>query len=190
MIVSRRFVLAVLLLLAGVRASGWAKEDTFLFYQDHRVAVAVPDDYTYTRGVDESGLPIARITDPKQEIILEITFLPDPENQFATPAAQRAFMAENFNKYVRGSVEKAMQFDELKPRVGRASFCVFTDATLVGKTELPPNEFLNATTGIKQWPGCAAFFTLLSHGTTSPAYVAAMKILTESVQDKKGPPAF
>jgi hypothetical protein len=174
-------------LLCFSSALTWAKEETFPFYQDHWITIAVPDGYTHTRKLTEAGIVTAYITDPKKEISLEISFLPDPEGQFATPRSQRVFMAQNFEKYVGGSVEKAMQFEELKARVGTVSLCVFTDASLVGKTEFPPGEYLNATTGIKQWPGCAAVFTLLSNGTRSPAYIAAMKIITESVEDKNPP---
>ena len=162
-----------------------AKEEIFPLYEDHRVTITVPDGYTYTRDFTDLGIIIVKLMDPKRETNLEISFLPDPEGRFATPRARREFMVDSFQTYVAGSVEKEMRFEELKPRSGNATMCVFTDAKLVGKTELPRGEFLNATTGMKAWPGCAAFFTLLSNGTDSPAYAAALKILTESVHEKK-----
>jgi hypothetical protein len=184
----RQVVLGFLFLIHGAVLS--AREETFPFYEDHRVTIDVPDGYTYARSFSESGVITARITDPKREISLEISFLPDPDGQFATPRARRLFMAGNFQTYVAGSVEKEMRFEELKPRTGSATICVFTDTNLVGKTELPPNEYLNATTGLKRWPGCAAYFTLLSNGLGSPAYQTALKIITESVHDKKPQATF
>jgi hypothetical protein len=167
-----------------------AKEETFPLYEDHRIAVAVPEGYTFTRVSTDEGVIIVKISDPKQETNLEISFLPDPDGHFSTPRARREFIVETFQKYVEGSVEKEMRFTELKPRVGTATACVFTDASLVGKPEFPRGEYLNATTGLKAWPGCAAYFTLLSNDTTSPAYDAALKIITDSVHDKKPLAAF
>ncbi|MEO7412825.1 MAG: hypothetical protein ABIZ81_05665 [Opitutaceae bacterium] len=180
--------LACLVLLQGGRLA--AKEESFPLYEDHRVTIDVPEGYSYERTFSEEGVITVRIADPKREMALDISFLPDPEERFATPRARREFMVGNFHTYVAGSVEKEMRFEELKPRLGNATICVFTDVNLVGKTELPRGEYLNATTGMKRWTGCAAFFTLLSNGIRSPAYEAALKIITESVHEKKPQASF
>jgi hypothetical protein len=88
---------------------------------------------------------------------------------------------------VEGSVEKAMQFEELDPKVGAGTYCVFTDANLVGKAKLPPGEFLHSTTGLKAWPGVVAVFTLLSNDTTSHEYTSVMKMLRTSVEERAPP---
>lgn len=179
---TRKIVLWFALLLP---VASLAKEESFLLYEDHRVAIDVPEGFTYTLNSGDAGMITVRILDPKQEANLEISFLPDPDGRFTTPRARREFIVETFDKYVEGSVEKEMRFTELKPRAGAATLCVFTDASLVGKTAYPKGEYLNATTGLKAWRGCAAFFTLLSNGLESPGYVAAMKIVTESVGEPK-----
>lgn len=179
---TRKIVLWLALLMP---AALLAKEESFLLYEDHRVAIDVPEGYTYTLGSGEAGVITVHLLDPKQEVNLEISFLPDPDGRFSTPRARREFIVETFNKYVEGSVEKEMRFAELKPRAGSATSCVFTDASLVGKTTYPKGEYLNATTGLKAWSGCAAFFTLLSNGLESPSYAAALKIITDSVREPK-----
>ena len=167
-----------------------AKEESFPLYGDHRVTIDVPEGYTYDRAFSAEGVITVKISDPKRETILDLSFLPDPADRFATPRSRREFMFENFQTFVEGSVEKIMRFEDVTPRFGSVTLCVFTDANLVGKTELPPGEYLNATTGMKRWPGCAAFFTLLSNGIRSPAYETALKIITEGVHEEKPPASF
>lgn len=166
-----------------------AKEENFLLYEDHRVAINVPEGCSFKLSSSDAGVITVRILDPKQEANLEISFLPDPDGRFTTARARREFMVETFQRYVEGSVEKEMRFTELKPRSGNATICVFTDTSLVGKTDYPKGEYLNATTGFKAWRGCAAFFTLLSNGLDSAAREAALKIITESVHEQKPPAA-
>jgi hypothetical protein len=101
--------------------------------------------------------------------------------------ARKEKMVELFQEYVDSSVEKAMQFEELDPRTGAGTYCVFTDASLVGKKKFPPGEFLHFTTGLKAWPGVLAIFRVFSNDTTSAEYRAAMKMLRESVQEKAVP---
>jgi hypothetical protein len=96
-------------------------------------------------------------------------------------------MVELFNTYVEGSVEKAMRFEELEPRRGAGTYCVFTDANLVGKTELPPNEFRHLTVGIKAWSGVLTIVRLFSQDTTSAEYQALLKLLRESVEERPVP---
>lgn len=175
-------LLLVIFLAFSVRLS--AKEEFVQLYADRRVAIAVPDGFTFEKNFAANGVVTIRLGDPQQQLSLQISLFPDLAGQFSRPRARVQFMVEEFNKFVVGSVEKAMQFQELHSRSGSGTFCVFTDASLVGKTELPPNEFRNVTAGLKAWEGCAASFELYSNDTASKSYEAAMKILTESVHDK------
>lgn len=181
-------LLALLLLLpltgAPATAREKAREEILVLFGQRRVALAVPDGFMFSSDKDERGMITAKITDPKEKISLQLSFLPDADGDFATARGRKEFMAQSFQQYVTGSVEQAMQFEELEPRAGAGTFCVFTDASLVGKTKLPPGEYLNSTTGIKAWPGCFAIFTLLSNDTTSHEYRAAMKVLRESLVER------
>jgi hypothetical protein len=123
------------------------------------------------------------VADRKDKISLQITFLPDPEQLFSSARTRREFMNDNFKQFVGGSVEKAMQFEELEPKVGGGTYCVFTDAELVGKSKLPAGQFLNSTTGLKAWPGVYAVFEVLSQDIKSREYTAVMKMLRDSVHE-------
>ena len=99
-----------------------------------------------------------KLSDEKESVTIDIQFLPDPEGRFANARARKELMHDMFVEYVDSSNEKAMQFEELEPRTGAGTYCVFTDTKLVGKTELPPGEYVHLTNGIKAWPGVVAVF--------------------------------
>jgi len=61
---------------------------------------------------------------------------------------------------------------------------VFTDAALVGKPQLPPNEFLNVTAGLKAWTGACVIFQLFSNDLISAEYRALLTLLRDGVQLK------
>ena len=82
--------------------------------------------------------------------------------------------------------QSLLQFEELDPRVGSGTYCVFTDARMVGK-KIPRGEYLQTTTGLKAWPGVVAVFTLFSNDTTSPEYREVMTMLRESVTEARPP---
>jgi hypothetical protein len=92
-------------------------------------------------------------------------------------------MVRAFQEYVPQSAEQAMQFEELDPRTGAGTYCVFTDATLVGKPQLPANEFLHVTAGVKAWRGGYVVFKLFSNDTLSAEYRALLKMLRDSVAE-------
>ena len=173
--------------LAAVAAAGAQREENVFLFGNRKVAVAVPAGLGFASNKDDRGLITVRIGHPQDKISAQITFLPDPDGQYATARARKEFMNENFQGYVGSSVEKAMQFEELEPRVGAGTYCIFTDASLVGKTSLPPGEFLHSTAGLKTWPGIVAIFSVFSNETTSKDYQAVMKMLRESVQEKPVP---
>jgi hypothetical protein len=158
-----------------------ARDELLVLFGQRRVTLAVPAGFVFSSDKDERGLITARLADPKEKITLQISFLPDTDGEAATPRGRKEFLVQTFQRYVAASVEQAMQFEELEPRAGAGTYCVFTDQDLVGKTKLPPGEYLHSTTGVKAWRGCLAVFTLLSQSTTSDEYRAAMKLLRESL---------
>ncbi|HEX2853546.1 MAG TPA: hypothetical protein VHO24_09925 [Opitutaceae bacterium] len=180
------FLLLTLFLATGPLS---AKEESVLLYENRRVSIAVPEGFEFRRVADKRG-PAVVITDAQHSVVLNITLLPDLDGNFTSARTRKEFVVENFHEFLESSVEQAMQFEEMNPRSGACSYCVFTDAHLVGRKEMPPNEYLYATIGVKADSGCLAVFTLLSNDTASKEYQAAMKILRESVQVKKASPAL
>ncbi|MDO8539749.1 MAG: hypothetical protein Q7S40_04850 [Opitutaceae bacterium] len=184
--------LAVVLLVTGAakRAKPPAtntESQSIELFENRKILIELPEGFMMNRGSDARGVPAVRVFDAKERVSLEITFLPDPEERFSDGFARKELMHQLFQEFLAGSEERAMQFEELEPKNGRGTYCVFTDRALAGKTSPPPNEYLNVTTGVKSWPGVVAVFTLFSNGTSSPEYRAAMTMLRESVHERVGP---
>ena len=182
-----RFLLPFLALLIGPAAATKSLEETIFLFENRKVAIAVPDGFGFASSKDDRGLITVRLADPKDKVSLQMTFLPDGEGRFASARGRKEFIHENFQEYVGPSVEKAMQFEELDPKEGAGTYCMFTDASLVGKSKLPPGEFQNSTTGMKAWPGVVAVFTVMSNGTTTREYQAVLAMLRESVRERPAP---
>lgn len=182
----RTALLLVSLVAAGALHAKDQEESIFLF-QNRKVSIVVPDGLGFASSKDERGLMIVQLADPKDKVSMAMTFLPDPTGTYANARSRKELMDESFRQYVEGSVEKTMQFEELEPKMGAGTYCVFTDASLVGKTKLPPHEYLNSTTGVKSWPGVVVVFSLFSNGTASKEYKAVMKMLRESVHENPVP---
>jgi hypothetical protein len=163
------------------------REETLSLFENRKVTVAVPDGFEAVVHKGDEGIHQVVLSDAKKRVSLDIVFLPDPEEKFKQARPRREMLAEQFSDYVDSSTEKGMQFEELQPRTGAGTYCVFTDAKLIGKTDLPPGEYLHVTAGLKTWPGVFALFRLFSNDTTSPEYAAAMKLLRESVEEKLSP---
>ena len=155
--------------------------------ESREVIVAVPAGFALVPGRDPNGLVGFKMSDPHQSVTVDLQFLPDPEGTFATTRARTELIYKMFVEYVDSSTEKAMQFEELEPQTGAGTYCVFTDAKLVGQTELPPGEYLHLTTGVKTWPGVAAVFRCFSNDTTSAGYKSILAMLRESVHERPVP---
>jgi hypothetical protein len=171
---------------AEVRA-GVQREEAVLIFESRKVSVGVPTGFTATTNRDEAGLVQVHLAEAGKKATLDLIFVPDPEGEALRSRGRKEKMVELFNTYVEGSVEKAMRFEELEPRRGAGTYCVFTDANLVGKTELPPNEFRHLTVGIKAWSGVLTIVRLFSQDTTSAQYQALLKLLRESVEERPVP---
>lgn len=172
---------------AGLALAAAQREEVVSILDGRRVSVAVPPGFSFTPERDAAGLVQVQLTHADQRINLDLLFVPDPDGQAGTARARRERMVELFNDYVADSVEKAMRFEELEPRRGAGTFCVFTDAKLVGKTELPPNEYIHLTCGVKAWPGVMVIVRLFSNDTTGATYQAAMRLLRESIEERPVP---
>jgi hypothetical protein len=177
--------LLVTAVYAGVKLQ--SREESIFLFENRKVAIAVPPGFGYNATKDENGICQVKLGDPKNRVSVDIVFLPDPEQEFKSARSRKELLVDEFKGYVESSSEKAMQFEELDPRVGAATYCVFTDSALVGKTELPPGEYIHLTAGLKVWPGVIAIFRVFSNDTKSAEYQETLKLLRESVQEKAVP---
>jgi hypothetical protein len=147
----------------------------------------VPPGFGVERPAAPAAPPEVRLRHAAGQVSLDLAFLPDPEGQAATPRARRERLVELFEEHVAASVEQAMRFEELEPRRGAGTWCLFTDRALVGRAELPPNEYRLLAVGVKVWPGVMVVFRLFSQDADSPAHRAALGILRESVEERPVP---
>ena len=183
------FVIALLLPVFGAASDAAPKlrELKIALSESREVIVAAPDGFALVTGQDENGFVGVKLSDAKESVSVDLQFLPDPGGKYANSRARLELMHEMFSEYVGASTEKAMEFEELEPRTGVGTYCVFTDAKLVGKTDLPRGEYVHLTTGIKAWPGAIAVFRCFSNDTTSAAYKAILAMLRESVHERPVP---
>src|SRR5258706_8208920 len=139
--------LSILLLFAvslpAAGADPKTREETVFLFENRKVTVDVPLTLSFTSAKDDAGSVLIKLADPNDTLSMELRFLPDPEGRFANARARKDLMNDMFNDYVESSTEKAMQFEELDPRTGAGTYCIFTDANLVGKTNRPPGEYLH-----------------------------------------------
>jgi hypothetical protein len=183
-----RFVLFPLAALAVAHAAlSEPKEETVSLFENRKITLLVPPGLACNVDKDLRGAATITLTEPDEKVSVHLTLLPDPDATYSTARARREKMVELFQERVGESMEKGMQFEELEPRYGAGTYCVFTDAKLAGQAKLPPGEFLHLTIGVKAWPGVVAIFELLSQSTTSPEHQAVMKMLRESLEERAVP---
>jgi hypothetical protein len=169
------------------QAAGLVREESLGIFGGRRVAVAPPPGFVVKAVQDQAGQAGITVSEASGRYSLEIAFLPDGDGRHASTRSRRELMHELFNEYVGSSKEKGMQFEELQPRSGAGTYCVFTDANLEGRKDLPPGEYLHLTAGLKAWPGVIAVFRFFSDETESAQYRAIIKMLRESLVEKPVP---
>lgn len=184
----RRLALAVGVLAAPLAVPAAAqREEVLELAPGRRVTIAVPTGFVVERASDPAAPPELRLRDAAGTVSLDLAFLPDPDGLAATPRARRERLVELFEEHVAASVEQAMRFEELEPRRGAGTWCLFTDRALVGRAELPPNEYRLLAVGVKAWPGVMVVFRLFSQDADRPAHRAAWALLRESVDERPVP---
>ena len=181
------FAVIVCSLTTTVCANAAVQDEVVLLGESRKVSIAVPAGFDYALEKSDRGSFVAKFSAAKDELTLDIEFLPDPESQFTNARARKELLNDLFAELVGSSTEKAMQFEELDPSTGAGTYCAFTDEKLVGKTELPQGEYRHLTIGIKAWPGVLAVFRCFSNDITSPRYQSLLKMLRESVYEKPVP---
>ncbi len=180
-------VLLFLIFLGGTLNAAPHREETVTLSETRKVAIAPPAGFTFASGRDAEGLIRVQMNNADDSVSLQLIFLPDFEQRFMDGYERNRFLHESFSEFAESSVEKAMQFNDLKPKVGAGTYCVFTDAKLAGETKYSPGEYLHATKGVKVWPGVMVVFSIFSNGTLSKDYQAAMGQMRESVTERSVP---
>lgn len=181
-------LLLVWLVLLPAATPAAQRETLLTAFDQRKVAVIVPEGFNLTRASEAPrGLNAVTIDRPDGAIALHLYFIPDPTGGelVQSARARKEFLVSQFQDYVAASTEAAMQFEELDARgASSGTYCAFTDSSLLGKTQLPPNEFLHVTVGLKAWPEGCVMFKLFSNDLTSPHYRALLDLLRDGLQLK------
>ena len=179
----RLLLLAAVVSTLALSAAAKPQEETIFLFENRKVTVLVPDGFGFASTKDDRGLMTVEIGHPRDKVRLSITFVPDPEQVFMGARTRKEYINEQFGEFVENSVEKAMQFEELDPKLGAGTYCVFTDEKLVGQNKYPAGEYLHFVCGVKAWPGVAAVFRMFANDTQSKEYQAMLALLRHSVTE-------
>lgn len=182
----RFWVLALCALTSGMAQT---REETLPIANGRTLFVTVPEGFSYNTGANELGEFGFVLVDYKAGVKMQVMLHGDEEGIFEEGRARRERLYDEFKGYVEQSRQGGMQFEELAPAAGKLTTCVFTDKVLIDKpvSEYPRGEYLHLTVGVKAWPGFVATVMLFSNDLKGPQHLAALKVLSESVQEKPIP---
>jgi hypothetical protein len=150
--------------------------------------ITTPDSWKVTKIQPDAAIPpTLKISSPAQEVVLQVTFLPDKLAKFDSQEKVDKVVQGSSAHYVGGSVEKATTVQKMTVANGIGSLAEFTDADLVGKTT-KPGQFKVVATGLITIGKTAAAFTLLGDSFDQAEYIEAKKILTDGISAQGGAP--
>ena len=186
---SARALWTLALLIAPLAALA---DDTKIvtIFEGRQIAVPVPDGWKFEEARDpHHGISTVKIEDPKREINLSISFFPDSEGRLASRKDLEAQAQNVFEPYLESAVEKQMRLTFFDAPDGTGVYTSFTDSKLDPKN-IPEDEKLMSTTGLRSWKGGYLWFTLLTNSTDSPAYTKALDLVRSGLKQVKAPVAF
>lgn len=172
----------------GLLAAGDSK--TVTIFEGRQVVIPVPSGWKLEdKTSPKKEAQTIELVDPKKEIQLDVSFLPDPDGEMSTRKALEEQARRIFVFYLQQSVERDMKLDAFDAPGGLGVFTSFTDKTLDPK-HIPEGEKLISTTGIRSWKGVYLIFTLLADSRSSAAYRTALEIVQSGLKQVKAPASF
>jgi hypothetical protein len=163
---------------------------TVTIFEGRQIAIPVPPGWKFeNKSSPDKEVQTVELVDPKKEIQLDVSFLPDPDGEMSTRTALEEQARKIFVFYLQQSVEKDMKLDAFESPGGLGVFTSFTDKTLDPK-HIPGGEKLISTTGIRSWKGVYMIFTLLADSRTSAAYRTALELVQSGLKQVKAPASF
>lgn len=177
------------LLMLCTLVSAQAREEILPIANGRTITVTVPDGFSYNTGANAQGEFGFVLIDRKANVKMQVMLHADEEGLLLDARERRERLFNEFKGYVEQSREGGMQFEELAPKVGKMTTCLFTDKALIGKpaSEYPEGEYLYLTVAVKAWPGFVATAMLFSNDLKAPQHLAAVKSLMESIHEKPVP---
>jgi len=163
---------------------------TVTIFEGRQIEIPVPEGWSFQTKLDEErGVQTVELADPKKEVQLDVSFLPDPDGEMSTRKALEEQAKRIFVFYLSQSVEREMKLVSFEAAGGIGVSTTFTDRKLDPK-HVPEGEKLMSTTGLRSWKGVYLIFTLLSDSKDSAAYRSALEIVQKGLKQVKAPASF
>jgi hypothetical protein len=181
-----RMYVGLLLCLFFAAGAVRAGERTVTVFEGRKISVSFPEGWLLEETRDSSkAVQIVRVVNPKSEVLLDMSFFPDPQGQLATIDRLKGTMKGKYGSYLAGSVEKDMKITSFAGPGGVGAYTSFTDRRFVGQT-IPDSERLISTAGLLSWKGAYLAFTLLSNSRETDDYRQAFEIVHSGVRELPG----
>jgi hypothetical protein len=184
-----RGFLAVAFVL-GAHSVFAADARTITIFEGRQMSVDAPRSWIFQEGTDPHlGAPTLRLEDSSQEILLQITFLPDSNSKLSSKESVEAEATRILKPFLATAVEKEIRLTFDDAGDGMAAYASFTDSKLDPK-HIPEDEKLIGVSGIRTWKGGYLVFTILTNSTDSKTYKRALDVVLSGIHQVKAPIAF
>lgn len=163
---------------------------TVTVFEARQFSMPVPHGWTCEESRDaDRGLQTLLLEAPGKEVILQVTFLPDPDGRVSKRSGLEAEARRILAPFLESSVERVIDLTFVDAPDGTSAYGKFTDGKLDPK-HIPEDEKLISVTGLRSWKGAYALFTVLTNSTDSGAFKKALEIATSGLRQVKAPVAF
>jgi hypothetical protein len=169
-------------LLALVLASANAPAATLDLGTHGAFSITIPKDWTLASQKEEDAGYVVIVSPPaavNAKLIINVVFPPDKQ-----PLSKQAIQEETnaaAEQYVDASVEKKKVLREFRLGSGYGTYCVFTDASMVGKPA-QKDSFKMVGTGIIWFSeDVKAGVTMVADDESGPDFAALLAAVSSSV---------
>ena len=163
---------------------------TVTIFEGRQFSIPVPPKWSFDEKTEpQHGFQTIQLEDPGKEVVLQMTFIPDPSGKISSREAVEAEVRRLLDPLVESSVEKEIRLTIFDAPDGIGAYTTFTDGKLDPK-HIPADEKLIAVSGIRTWKGGYTLFSVLINSKETPVYKTALEIAVSGTRQTKAPVAF
>jgi tetratricopeptide (TPR) repeat protein len=150
-------------------------------FQQREIITPVPAGWVFEEQAD-FGTRTVTVTHQSNEVKVLASFFPDPMGKMATRKELEDFCRLRWEQHPerKSAVEKSMDIKFFEGKDGIAVWHSYTDSTLVGR-EIPSDQWLYETIGLRSWNGAFVGFTILSNSRDSFEYRQALELVLQGI---------
>lgn len=172
----------------GIRGSEGETASTKLvtIFQTRQIAIAVPDGWLIEESLDgKNGVRSLTIRDANEEIELFVGFVPDGNGRLTSRLELEREMHKLYDSALANSIERDLNLQFAKTVDGEAAYATLTDRSLSGR-DVPPDERLYRTQGIRVWNKAYLIFILDSKRLEAATHIAALHLVLKGLREVSG----